>query len=484
MDPAIFTSVLSIVLTLYIFSFIILLILENRDPDKTIAWILIVAFIPILGLFIYFYLGQNWKKKQFIQHFQTKTLHSIIKQKAYYAKKILSDTAKKDIGSMLEKKIINTVQKTTDFGITSRNNMRFFFKGGDKFDELVKQIRMAKKYVHIEYYRIHDDIYGRVLKKILLDKANDGVEVRLLLDFYGSLNFLRKYTNELRRGGVNVHSFFNPFRLFQYHKLNYRNHRKIVIIDGKKAFIGGMNIGVPYVSGGKRFRSWRDMHVMVEGEAVHQLQTIFIYDWYLARKENIIDDKYYPKLSKKNLKHKVLQSIYSGPEQAYEPIKQLYFLLITNTKKEIKICSPYFIPDESTCTALKNASLSGVKVKLIMPSKPDHHVPFFASRTYFEELMKAGVEIYQYGPGFLHAKCILVDGTVATLGTANFDIRGFQMNFESNIIMYSKQDVEIVEQEIDDIIVHSKKLDLEKFKKRKISMKVRESFCRLLSPVL
>ncbi|MFT4303557.1 MAG: cardiolipin synthase [Candidatus Woesearchaeota archaeon] len=484
MDPLIFNSVLSIVLTVYIFSFLILLILENRDPDKTIAWILVVAFIPILGLFIYFYLGQNWKKKQFIQHFQTNTLRSMLKQRAFFAKKILSDSTKKEIKTELEQKLISTIQKTNGFGLTTRNNFKFYANGSEKFEDLINSIQKAKKYIHIEYYRIHDDIYGKILRKTLLDKAKKGVEVRLLLDFYGSLKFISKHSKQLRDGGVKIKSFFNPLRLFQYHKMNYRNHRKIVVIDGKKAFIGGMNIGSSYINGGKQFKSWKDMHAMVEGEIVHQLQTIFIYDWYLATKENIMLERYYPLLSKTELSHSVLQTVHSGPEQYYEPIKQAYFLMITNAKEEIKICTPYFIPDESISNSLKNAALSGVKVKIIVPSKPDHKTPFYASRTYFEELMEVGVEIYEYQPGFMHAKCVIADHNVATLGTANFDIRGFQVNFEANIVMYSRKDVDIIDKEFKDMLKDSKKIELNKFKSRKISLKMRESFARLFSPIL
>lgn len=485
MSNELMLSILSILLTVYIISFIILLILENRDPDKTIAWILVVLLLPIIGLLVYFYLGQSWKKRQFINHFHTKTLRSLSRKRMYYSKQIISKIAKEDIQSSLEQKMIYNIKRSVNFGLTTRNNITFFFNGSKKFSALIKEIKNAKKYVHLEYYLVRNDKYGEILKDVLIEKAQEGVEVRVLFDFYGSFFFLRKYQKLMQKAGVDVHSFFNPFRIFNHYKLNYRNHRKIVIIDGKKAFLGGMNIGEEYVSGGNKFQSWKDFHMMLEGEVVHQLQTIFIYDWYLTRKESIINKKYYPVNIKTNLKHKVIQAVHSGPDSERNAIKQAYFLMITNADKYVWIASPYFIPDESMITALKSAALGGVDVRIMIPSKSDkHHVPFNASRTYFEELMSAGVKIYEYLPGFMHGKMVVADGTIASIGTANFDIRAFQVNFESNIVLYSKDDVRILVKELKNMFSECKELHLEEFKKRSISAKFRQSLARLFSPLL
>ncbi len=481
-----FLSILSLLLTVYIISFIILLMLENRDPDKTIGWILVVTFLPVIGLFIYFLLGQNWQKKHFIKHFQTKTLRSMLKKREFYTKRTISKIAKKEIDSDLEQKMINNIRRSVGFSLTSRNNAKFFSNGSKKFRALFAELKKAKKYIHLEYYIVKNDQYGEVLRDILIEKALQGIEVKVMLDFYGSFFFLRRNQIKMQKAGVDIHSFFNPLRLLQYHKTNYRNHRKIAIIDGKKAFIGGMNIGEEYATGGKRFSSWKDFHYMVEGEIVHQLQTIFVYDWYLARNESIIKKMYYPGYSKTRLKHNLIQAVYSGPESKDEPIKHTYFLMISNAKESIHITTPYFIPDESVNMALKNAAMSGVDVKIIVPSKSDHFVPipFHASRTYFEELLEAGVKFYEYKPGFMHAKSIIVDSMVASVGTANLDIRGFQVNFEANIVIYNKSEVEKVEKEFISMISESKEIDLDNFRKRKISLKLKQSIARLFSPIL
>jgi cardiolipin synthase A/B len=477
-------SIISVILSLYIISFIILLIMENRDPNKTLAWILIVTFLPFFGLLLYFYLGQNWKKKQLMKHFQTKTLNKFLEKKAYYSKKVLSNAAKVEIKSELEKKLINSIIRMNRFGLTTRNNMTIYDNGLKKFTKLIKEIKSAKKYIHMEYYQVIDDNYSRILRDVLIEKALQGVEVRVLFDFQGSFKFLYKYRLIMRRAGVDIHSFFNPLRLFQYHKLNYRNHRKITIIDGKKAFIGGMNIGEMYINGSKRFDSWKDLHFLFEGEVVHQLQTIFLYDWYLTTKKSIIKEKYYPPISKKSLKHKVIQTVFSGPECYWEAIKHVFFLMITNANHSINITTPYFIPTESMITSLKNAAIAGVDIKIVLPRVADYHIPFHASRTYFEELMEAGVKFYEYQPGFIHAKSVIVDSITATVGTTNFDIRGFQVNFESNVVLYNKKDVIKIENIFNKIINDSILIEPTKFKKRPITQKFKQSLARLLSPVL
>lgn len=476
-------SIVSGLLTFYIISVIILLILENRDPDKTIAWILVMIFLPVVGFIIYFYLGQNWKKKRIISYFQTAVLSSFLRKKAYYTKDISPVIEKGEIKTEMEKKIVECIKRSVDFGITTRNNVEFYFNGADKFNALISELKKAKKYIHMEYYRVIDDKYGRMIRDILIEKASKGIEVKALFDFYGSFMFLRKYQVAMQKAGVDIHSFFNPLRLFNHYKTNYRTHRKLVIIDGRKAFIGGMNVSEDYVTGGKRFDAWKDMHLKVEGEAVYQLQTIFLYDWYLNRKKSIIDKKYYPKVSC-NTCHSIVQAVYSGPESPFESIKQTYFIMISNASKSIWIATPYFIPDESLTMALKNAALGGVDVKVIVPSKHDHYIPFHASRTYFEDLMKAGVEFYEFTAGFMHAKCFIADSTVASIGSANLDTRGMLVNFEANVVLYSKDDVEKLSSEFKRMLSLSRKIDLEKFKKRPIHIKLQQSIARLFSPIL
>jgi len=460
------------------------LILENRNPQKTIAWILVLLVIPVIGLLIYFYLGQNWKKKQFRKHFQTNTLHSLLKKRAYYARRILSEDAKVQIESPLEKKMINNIKKSSNFGLTSRNNIKFFFSGSKKIYALTRELKKAKKYIHMEYYRVRSDRYGDAIRDILIEKAQQGVEVKILLDFLGSIKFLSKNVKLMRKAGVDIHSFFNPLRLFNYHKLNYRTHRKIAIIDGKTGFIGGMNIGEEYVSGGKKFSVWKDCHMMLEGEIVHQLQTIFLYDWYLTRKESIIKKKYYPIINKTQLKHKVIQAVHSGPESIWSEIKQIYFLMITNAEKHIWMTTPFFIPDESMINALKNAALSGVDVKIIVPSVHDQRIPLYASRTYFQELLDVGVQFYEYMPGFMHAKAVIADSKIASVGSANFDIRTFDLNFEANVVLYSNEDVKVLESEFKSMLKDCKKISPDNFKNRSNWMKIKESLSRLLSPIL
>ena len=335
----------------------------------------------------------------------------------------------------------------------------------------------------MEYYVFKSDNIGKKIMNLLMEKAKKGIEVRLLYDFMGSLKLSAESKKSMKKAGVRIQSFFNPLKLFSYHKLNYRNHRKIVIIDGRKAFIGGINVGDNYIDGGKKFKSWRDLHTLVEGNIVHQLQTVFLYDWYLTTRKNIIKRYYFPEF-KACSGEKSLQTVYSGPESEWQAIKQLFFLMITNARKSICITTPYFIPDETLFMAVKNAALSGIDVKIIVPSKADYKILFHASRTYFEELMQAGVSIYEYTKGFIHSKIIVVDDETATVGTANFDIRSMQVNFDVNLVLYEKTDVNYVSGFFQHSLSGSKKIELASFKKRRLSLKVVESIARLLSPIL
>lgn len=482
MDPAQVFGIVSTLLSIYIISFIILLILENRDPEKTVAWILIVFFFPIIGLIAYFYLGQNWKKKKFMRYFHTGILKTFFKKRAQYAQDLEAST--QFLAQQVQQKTAQVINHSTWFELSLNNNFTLYSDGKRLHEELIKQLRAAKKFIHIEYYRVRNDQYGHEIRDVLIEKAQQGVEVRVMLDFYGSLSFILKNQALMRRKGIISYSFFNPLRLFAHHKANYRTHRKIVVVDGKYGFIGGMNIGEEYITGGKHFHSWHDAHAFVEGTIVHQLETIFLYDWYLNRKENIITKDYFPHIKLKNKKQTPMQVVYGGPESREDVIKQTYFTMISNARKNITITTPYLIPDESILIALKNAAMSGITVKIIMPAVHDHLVPFHASRTYFEELLQAGVQIYEFSKGFMHAKIVEVDGLIASVGTANFDVRSFNMNFECNLILYGKNEVGEVQKLVEEMIPLSRQIHLETFKRRSILRKMKQSFFRLFSPVL
>jgi cardiolipin synthase len=280
-----------------------------------------------------------------------------------------------------------------------------------------------------------------------------------------------------------VVTFFPVILPFLNNKLNYRNHRKIVIIDGKIGFVGGLNIGDEYLGKDTRYGFWRDSHVRLEGESVYLLQNIFLKDWFFVTEENIEGDSYYPSLIEEP-GEELIQIASSGPDSDWESIWQMYFSIIATAQEKIYITSPYFVPDDSISMALKTAALSGLDVRILLPSRPDHQTVFWASRSYFQELLEAGVRFYLYQPGFVHAKILLVDGVVASIGTANMDIRSFQHNFEVNAIIYNSNSVYKLEEDFINDLMDSKELTLKEYKRRPWHHRILESVARLLSPLL
>jgi cardiolipin synthase A/B len=469
---------------LYIISVVILLLLENRDPERTIAWLLIFLLFPLIGLIIYFYSGQNWKKKNFIKNFQTKELNLFLQKedRCFQA----NDCKASTLSDKLQEKLAKNIEKSINFSPTAKNSFKLLTTGQEKYDWLKKELKKAKKFIHMEYYIIKSDKISNEIKDILIQKAKEGVEVRLLFDYMGCLQFSKKMRRELKCAGVMIQDFFNPLKLFAYHKLNYRNHRKITVIDGQVGFVGGMNIGDYYITGRHRFSHWQDLHSKVEGGVVGQIEAVFLYDWYLATKKSIITESYFPKSKSKGTKE--MQILYSGPESKWAVVKHAFLTMITNAEKNITIITPYFVPDKVLFTALKNAALSGVKVKIILPHRSekrfDFRVAFFAGKTYYDELLEAGAEIHEYKKGFIHAKTIVVDAKTALIGTANFDVRSMEVNFEINLALYNKSDAEEISNYAAKILEDCQKVKIEEFRKRSKLTMLAESVARLLSPIL
>ncbi|MFU0824353.1 MAG: Cardiolipin synthase [Clostridium sp.] len=348
---------------------------------------------------------------------------------------------------------------------------------------LLNSIEKAQHHIHIIYYVIKNDKIGNKVINALAKKASEGVEVRLLYDAMGCRSLPRHFFNKLKNSGGKVACFFPSLLPLINIRVNYRNHRKIVVVDGREAFVGGFNIGDEYLGKNKRFGYWRDTHIKIIGSAVGSLQQRFLLDWRYASQEKITFDKdYFPQV---NSDGKIgIQIVSSGPDSEWEQIKNGYLKMIQSAKKNIYIQTPYFIPDESILEALKIASLSGVDVRIMVPSKPDHPFVYWASLSYIGELLKTGVRSYTYDKGFIHSKVMTVDGNVSSVGTANMDVRSFKLNFEVNAFIYdnnvSKSLEDIFEEDIHDCTEITKNL----YAKRSLYIKFKESISRLLSPVL
>lgn len=361
---------------------------------------------------------------------------------------------------------------------------RVLTNGEETFSTIFEELEKATHHIHLEYYIVRHDEVGQKLKTILIEKAKKGVHVRFLYDAVGSWKLSKTYIQELRDAGVEMIPF-SPVRLpFLSNTINFRNHRKIIVIDGTIGFVGGLNIGDEYLGKDKYFGFWRDTHLWIRGEAVRTLQLIFLQDWYYMTGKTLLTPEYLsPELVHYDGQGGV-QLIAGGPDQKWEVIKHLYFAMITSAQRSIWIASPYFVPDEDILTALKIAALSGLDVRILAPKRPDKKIVFYASRSYFPELLEAGVKIYEYSKGFLHSKIMIVDGELASIGTANMDMRSFHLNFEVNAFLYHTDSTKKLVADFLKDLKEASPIDYETFQQRPLSIRVVESVSRLLSPLL
>lgn len=477
-----FRSILSFLFTLYTISIAIIIFIENKDPQTTITWLLVLFIFPVVGFILYLFLGQNIRKKKMFQkeeNIRSRSLEDIAEIQLYAVKEANIFSEEKH---SLKKKLISLILNNSKSPVTMNNRSKILTNGKDKFKELKKDLSKAKQHIHMEYFIIKNDKIGNEIKNILIKKAKEGVEVRLIYDSGGSWKLGKKYINSLKEAGVEVAGYLPVFLPGLSRDINYRNHRKIVVIDGKIGFTGGINIGDEYLGKSKKFGFWRDTHIKMEGEAVYALQNIFLNDWYFCTKEDLDELKYFPKL--KYYGEQLIQIASSGPDTEWESIMQSYFSLITYANDRVWITTPYLIPNESMNVALRTAALSGIDVRIIIPDIADHLTAFWGSRSYVEELLKAGVKIYRYQKGFVHAKTLLVDDVVSSVGTANLDNRSFHINFEVNAFVYDKETAARLECDFLKDFENCNRINYEEYKNRGAVQKLKEAIGRILSPIL
>jgi len=459
-----------------------IIFLERKNAPSTWAWLMILFFIPILGFALYLVFGRKLSNHK-IFTWDTKSRLGL--EKAVKEQKDIIKTDRFPYKKETFKKYrdLYYLHLEHDDALFSQNNeVDIYTNGTDKFTNLIADLESATDHIHILYYIIRNDQLGTKIADVLIKKANEGVEVRLLYDDMGSRSLTKRFIKRLQRANVEVVSFFPPLIPKINMKINFRNHRKLAIIDGKVGYIGGFNIGDEYLGKSERFGHWRDTHLRICGDAVQTMQTRFMLDWnHASSRKMAYKEKYFTGCDAGDVG---IQVVSSGPDSEWEQIKYGYIKMILNAKKFVYIQTPYFIPDESLLDALRVAALSGVKIKIMIPNKPDHMFVYWATLSYVGKLIQDGAEIYLYQNGFLHAKTIVVDGEVASVGTANIDVRSFRLNFEINAFLYdvdlANRLVGIFEMDILDSTQMTKRL----YEQRSIGIKFKESISRLLSPIL
>lgn len=454
----------------------ITVLLEHRQPAKTIAWVLVLSFLPLLGIILYFFFGRRTRKDR---HIWQNSLDQLTKRS------MIEFAEQKQLELPEEHRELIQLFMNQNLALPFKNNETdVYVSGYEFFPALLSEIGKAEHHIHIVSYIIDDDPLGRLLRDALIDKARKGVEVRLLFDDVGSWKTPNRFFEQMREEGIEVHSFM-PVRFPAFTgKVNYRNHRKIIVVDGKVGFIGGMNLAQRYVHGVKGTK-WRDTHVKISGSAVYGLQRAFLVDWFHADRTLITDRKYYPITTAETTNNCLVQIVTSSPTNVWEELEQGYIKILLSAKRYVYMETPYFLPTEPIFFAMRTAALSGVDVRLMVSLKSDSKLVQMASRSYLRQTIQAGVKVLCYEEGFNHSKLLVADDNIATIGSANIDFRSFENNFEANAFFYDKS----MAQRVKSIFLadEAKCIPLGKIKgidQKMFLYRLWESVIRLLSPLL
>ena len=447
--------------------------MNNRNPVKTIAWLLVLLFLPILGLIFYFFFGRDTRRLRYIG----KRSLSQIQQRSNLAYPTDAEqTIPCEYVRMKE-----YFENVAEARLMGGSGIEIITNGEEFFDKLLREIESARNHIHSLFYIFEDDNIGTRLRDALVAKAREGVEVRLIYDGVGCWKVPTQFFDEISNAGGFVAPFLKVHFPLLTNKINYRNHRKIVVIDGEIGFVGGFNVADRYISGGV-WEHWRDTMLLMRGGAVYGLQIAFLIDWFFADRSLVSGERYFPAVEHKG--EALVQTVTSNPVGEWRTILNGMLLSLTTAKSYIYMQTPYFMPSEAVVTAMQRAALSGVDVRLMIPEKSDSLISDYASKSYYGELLEAGIKIYLYKKGFLHSKSLVSDDMLSVVGSANIDFRSFDYNFEVNSYIYDATVARTLKQIFLDDIKDCKLLVPREYHSRSLSHRLLESGARLFSPLL
>ncbi len=408
-----------------------ILFLERSDPEKALFWILMLIVLPVAGFILYLFLGQTFYSKR---EFRSRNIPEGLEGRVESFGREMMDRAVKE--GVPDADVARALHAAGAQMLTLRNDVRLFTDGNEKFDALKEDIMKAKRFIHLEYYIIRKDPLGDEIVSLLTRKAEEGVEVRLLVDALG-FNTGARGKRALERAGGKVGVFHSAATCFLSPKKNNRNHRKIAVIDGEIGYIGGFNIGTEYLGQGE-LGYWRDSAVRVSGSALISLSLRFNTDWLYATREDIVaDGSYYCGIGGSG--HTPVQIVEGGPDVGRDNAIAFQYLMMTErAERTLYIHTPYFAPNQACLLALRLAAMRGVDVRVIIPDKGDHPFVYWSNRKYAYEVMRSGVRVYEYNNGFVHSKTVVADGRMCSVGSANYDVRSMELNFEANAMIYSE----------------------------------------------
>ena len=460
------------------------IVFETHSSNKALAYLMFCILIPVIGIVFYLTFGINyWKTKLYAKKSEQNEhlLNQLKKTVPNYNQNIVTD---EESALMQNAELATMLIRDLKSPLTRYNKIQVLVNGEEKFPELLTCMEQAKHHIHLEYYIYEQDEIGKAIIETLIKKAKEGIEVRFIYDDFGSPGIKRKIEKRMRDAGIEIHPFSKVTFYLLANRINYRNHRKIVIIDGQTAFTGGINVSDKYINNKKGKLFWRDTHLRIDGPGVYYLQYIFLSDWNFCCGGNMKPkDGYFSEMEKQK-EDTYVQIVDSGPDSEQPSVLFSLLQAIYLAKKEILITTPYFIPGDNIVDALRIAASSGLSVKLLVPGKSDSKLVNSASKANYSALLKAGVEIYLYEKGFVHAKTLVADGRLSVIGTANMDHRSFELNFEVNAIVYDFKVAEKLTGIFYDDIKHAKKINEKAWNNRPFYFKLGERIARLFSPAL
>lgn len=488
MDKTQLILIAQILYLLFTLGVCIRIIWDTRSVSKTLAYLLLVIFLPIFGPIFYFSFGINYRKRKMY----SKKLHADDSMAKEYRQKIIDQNKALDqsdndsiIANLPLIKLLTNPKSGNYNPVLSQNAVEILVNGETFFPLLLEKLEKATKHIHIEFYIFENDHIGNQVKEILIRKAQAGVKVRFIYDDFGSQGIRRSFRKELQAGGVEVYPFNKIILIAFANRINYRNHRKIVVIDGETSFVGGINISDKYRNDGTNKLYWRDTQIMMIGYGTHLLQRVFLSDWNFCSGDNLsINSEYFPILPEHTDRTSQVQIAASGPDSESPTILYAILQAISLAQKEVFLTTPYYIPDETLQQTLILTALRGVDVRLLVPKNGDSFVVNTASQAYFEDLLKAGVKIHQYTKGFVHAKTIVTDRKLLFVGTANLDLRSFDLNFEVSALVYDETKASKLAAIFYADLENAEELSYEKWQKRTRLQSFFEQLLRLCSPFL
>lgn len=465
--------IIVIAYAVFIMSTAVVIVLENRQPAKTIAWLIVIWLLPIIGLIFFYFFGQNVRREH---HFRRRAYDCITQRML----EVCYEPSVREFPKRFAP-LIEGLERNHLSVITGNNATELLPSGRQFLQALLRAIYAAKNHIHIETYIIEDDAIGQLVADALADKAREGVEVRLLYDDVGCWRVPEAFFHRLEKAGVRC-AAFEPVRFPSLtRKVNYRNHRKVCIIDGHTGFIGGMNLALRYAP--LRAADWLDMQLQLKGESVCALQRIFLSDWYFVTEELKTEQSYFPS-STETFGRQLTQIVFSTPFAQYSEIAYSLSWLIQNARNYIYIQSPYFVPTESFLQALQTAALVGVDVRIMLPARPDALFLRWVNESFFQDVLASGIRIFLYKGGFLHAKVLVADDEFSSVGSANMDFRSFENNFEANAYVYNQQTATDLRQLFLTAQEDCEEVCYEDWKHRPLWRRLLESHARVFSPLM